>query len=926
MKRIITAIAIGLLTVASAESYGQQQLTREQILAMSTEELSELPLEDLMQAVETLGVSSVDELFALIMNKNVSSASKKEEDTFTSPLSTTVITKSEMRTYGVSCIEEAMRLIPGMIVTEKTNGVYDIQMRGLNNIPDNNMILYSENSNTLVMIDGRPVHNYAMGAVNFDMIPIDIEDVDRIEVVRGTATALYGANAVTGVINIITEKPDMAKYTVTGSVQMGNQSTFLGNVALRKSMSDKLAMGLTVSVQHRNRPTDKLYVIPAAGVMMSKNKDAAVIESTDEASFGAMVATGELTDFSAGGYVSTEDLHGLRQIYKGTNPMTGGTYYSVFKCLEPETPASEMFPDPGLARSTEGYNGYIAITPAKDVRIDITGGYQRSYINSTPVGDDYFSFNGRQSKSGYAALSASIKDLKVLANYSAGPQDYAVGVSGFKVKTNVFNVSAEYDINVGELGIRPGISYQKVYYEDYVPEYTDKERYEWKYEDPGHKYDAKDLDHLSGFFNYDAELTALAPSLRLDYKHNNFRAIAAYRADKTNIPDKWNHSWQISLSQKLNDKNFIRLVYGRGYRSAIMVNSSANFEWTRTDLMFPDNLKFLNNKEADLVSIDNIELGYRMKPSQNLLLDAEVFYSISRDYGALMGNSAYVWIAMSDISKAIASRDLSSSISAFHTGAVIQYDNLPYEVKQMGLSLNMDWILSSKLIAKVNLNVQNTKIDKYYQYNQTNMLGKLLTNATMEGIMVAMRTSQAVNTAEAQAKQAALDAGASEAEAEAAGQTARTAAAKETFQEYIRMGLYDPETDRVTAGNQDRKKFEEMNEENYKLLHPDTEDGVENKATPKLYGMIGLMYRPMERLNISAFANYIGKRTYATKYNSNGEELGQRLTINLKVGFKPVQNFELFFNAHNLLNNKKREFVYSDEIKGIYTFGANFSF
>jgi hypothetical protein len=82
-----------------------------------------------------------------------------------------------------------------------------------------------------------------------------------------------------------------------------------------------------------------------------------VIESTDEASFGAMVATGELTDFSAGGYVSTEDLHGLRQIYKGTNPMTGGTYYSVFKCLEPETPASKMFPDPGLARSTEGYNG-----------------------------------------------------------------------------------------------------------------------------------------------------------------------------------------------------------------------------------------------------------------------------------------------------------------------------------------------------------------------------------------------------------------------------------------------------------------------------------------------------------------------------------------------------------------------------------------
>lgn len=79
---------------------------------MSTEQLSELPLEDLMAAVETLGVSSVDELFALIMNKNVSSASKQEENTFTSPLSTTVITHDEMRTYGVTTIEEAFRLIP----------------------------------------------------------------------------------------------------------------------------------------------------------------------------------------------------------------------------------------------------------------------------------------------------------------------------------------------------------------------------------------------------------------------------------------------------------------------------------------------------------------------------------------------------------------------------------------------------------------------------------------------------------------------------------------------------------------------------------------------------------------------------------------------------------------------------------------------
>ena len=54
------------------------------------------------------------------------------------------------------------------------------------------------------------------------------------------------------------------------------------------------------------------------------------------------------------------------------------------------------------------------------------------------------------------------------------------------------------------------------------------------------------------------------------------------------------------------------------------------------------------------------------------------------------------------------------------------YSNLPYKVNQYGLSLNVDWIISSKLIAKVNANVQQTKIDNYYAYNQNaEVLGQL---------------------------------------------------------------------------------------------------------------------------------------------------------------------------------------------------------
>ena len=65
MKKLLTVLALCAATLCVS---AQGRLTREQILAMSTEQLSELPLDELMQAVETLGVSSVDELFALIMN------------------------------------------------------------------------------------------------------------------------------------------------------------------------------------------------------------------------------------------------------------------------------------------------------------------------------------------------------------------------------------------------------------------------------------------------------------------------------------------------------------------------------------------------------------------------------------------------------------------------------------------------------------------------------------------------------------------------------------------------------------------------------------------------------------------------------------------------------------------------------------------
>lgn len=916
MKRILSLVLVASMAF---EASAQQKLTREQILAMSTDQLSELPLEDLMDAVETLGVSSVDELFALIMNKNVSSASKQEENSFTSPLSTTVITHDEMRTYGVSSIEEAFRLIPGMIVTEKTNGVYDIQMRGLNNIPDNNMLLYTENPNTLVMIDGRPVNNLAMGAVNFDMLPIDIEDVDRIEVVRGAASALYGANAVTGVINILTKKPDMSDEVVSGNIQMGSHNTFVGNMAFRKAFNSSWAVGVTVNMQHRARPTSQLYVIPQAGVYLASSAAPEVGSTFTKEQLAASIGSGALTDMTKGGYLDASQLDNLRQLYQTTD--NSQNLYTIYRCLEPETPAANMFDDPGLARKTEGYNGYLTFTPTDDVRFDLTGGYQRSYVNTTPVGDDYFSFNGRESKTGYVALSATIKGVHFLANYSGGPQDYAVGVPGFKVYTNNLNLSAEYDIKVGDLGIRPGVNWQYVRFDDYVPAYDNlKNGYSWTYQDPGYKYDEADKQHLSGFFNYSAKVTAVAPSLRLDYRKNDFRLIAAFRSDKTNIPDKWNPSWQLSANYRINEANFVRLVYGRANRSAIMVNSNVNFLWTRTQLLMPNRLQFSADPEADLVRSDNFEVGYRLNPSPALLIDAEAFFSHSTDFGALMANSGYISVDENDLKNVMTGQiNVAELLGNLKTFASIKYGELPYKVNQFGLSFNVDWIISPKLIAKLNMNIQKTIINDYYQYSQSRVIQELLkrSSTSLQGEMAGfMRKMSEINSNETLSD-----------DDKKAEFSKLVASSLERLQKYYNSetGTYDLSDNNAEQIRQDvhdgKIDHDDSLARNFGTVR---EDGVENKATPNVYGMLGLVYKPMQQLNVAAFANYIGKRSYATKYNSDGEKLAQRFTVNLKLGYSPKDNVEVFFNAHNLFNNKKREFVYSDEIPGIYTVGVNF--
>lgn len=170
---------------------------------MTYEQLLELDFDELMALADKYGVS-LDELMQMPFDVQTSSASKKEESVFDSPLSISVLTKEQIRLSGATSIPELLRRIPGVIVREQTPGVFDLHLRGLDNVPPRKFSHFANNSLTLVMVDGIPYYNYTMGGTFWESLPVSLGEIEHIDIIRGASSALYGASAVSGVVNIVT--------------------------------------------------------------------------------------------------------------------------------------------------------------------------------------------------------------------------------------------------------------------------------------------------------------------------------------------------------------------------------------------------------------------------------------------------------------------------------------------------------------------------------------------------------------------------------------------------------------------------------------------------------------------------------------------------------------------------------------------------
>jgi iron complex outermembrane receptor protein len=155
---------------------------------------------------------SIEEL----MNIEVTSVSKKEQKLSRTASAVFVITQEDIRHSGATNIPDLLRMVPGLDVAQVNSSTWAISSRGFNDEAANKL---------LVLIDGRTVYSPLFSGVFWDVQQVPVEIIDRIEVIRGPGAAVWGANAVNGVINIITKK---ASDTQGGLISGGGGTYNLG--------------------------------------------------------------------------------------------------------------------------------------------------------------------------------------------------------------------------------------------------------------------------------------------------------------------------------------------------------------------------------------------------------------------------------------------------------------------------------------------------------------------------------------------------------------------------------------------------------------------------------------------------------------------------------------------------------------------------
>ncbi len=590
--------------------------------------------------------------FELLQEPIIESASKREETVFDSPFSADVITRDIIQKSGARTIPEALRLLPGVLVYEQTPGNFDIHIRGFDNIQPGSMLQDFASSTVLVMIDYRVVYNYLQGGTFWEALPVDIVDVERIELVRGPVAALYGPNAVTGVINIITRK-----YTTDGP------------------HANVQAEGALSSQDPKWKSDYTLGQYSASGRFGYKYKS---------------ISGGASANYHS--YDRFDDK--LFSYYSGTQVASSTQLNSSMGPLSPDN-AKAGYPDLGRAYRTVASTGFVAYEPNEKLSFNLNGGYQESRTLREYIDGIYSPLAEHDSQSWYLDLRSHFYNFTFQASFNSGhqmvPGNKTLLPDGttrerYEYNFNTLDLNLDYDFVWEWLRVRPGVSFRRAEYSG-VPFST------WS--DTQNLGETKAIQSASvsvGLEQTFWKRLRFVEAVRLDtyFDRTEDSYYEMEPIDNTNPVTKHGQmvwpSFQFAITYTPADDHILRVSYARASKSPTMLES---FYGGPPLCVLGMCASFHGNNALDLVTMDTVEIGYRTRFSQKIEVSIEVFGTKARNFSNL-----FYHFTDSDPSR----------------GIIFQYDNLDLEAWQLGSTVSLSYT-SQRFQGRVFATVQQTQLE-----------------------------------------------------------------------------------------------------------------------------------------------------------------------------------------------------------------------
>jgi iron complex outermembrane receptor protein len=329
----------------------------------------------------------------------VYSSSKQLEKAVEALWQVNIITQEQIQNSGATCIAEALRLVPNVLVRQKSNGHYDVRMKGFA-VSSSGGLLQEQNQNTILLLwDNMPLNQYFNGEIFWEAIPVSVANIEKIEVLSAPLGTYYGQNPISGIIHLLSKQSKEVGLRARADLQGGNYQTFIHNFSAYYGLSDKLNFQVTGSYWASRRFQDTYFLNPLQR------------------------------------WVESDSLLFYQANAGETNLYTN------------------------LSNQNYNLNAQIHYQPNAKKLFRVMVGTQRTFSQEFYKEVGVIAQTIRQMQQYFLNFNGKINQFYLNLNYQAGTQNLATGYNGYDFRPHQFNTSLEYLFERGKFSIVPQLRY-----------------------------------------------------------------------------------------------------------------------------------------------------------------------------------------------------------------------------------------------------------------------------------------------------------------------------------------------------------------------------------------------------------------------------------------------------------------------------------